>query len=215
MEIQDQRVRFVVKACSGEQPVGEVCAEFGISRPTGYLWLHRYREQGLAGIAERSRRPLHSPERTSEKLEAKVVQLRLRYPDWGAGKLSVLLAREGVKLPKSTVHRILLRYDLVHDRDRRSQASQRFVRSRPNELWQMDFKGPKGWRGSVGPLSILDDHSRYLIVLAATGSTQGGPVRTQLIQAFEQCGVPEAMLMDHGVPWWSTQAPSGNTSLAL
>jgi len=215
MEIQDQRVRFVVRACSGEQPLSELCAEFGITRPTGYLWLHRYREQGLGGIAERSRRPHHSPERTSEKLEAKVVQLRLRYPDWGAGKLSVLLEREGVKLPKSTVHRILLRYDLVHDGDRHSHAPQRFERSRPNELWQMDFKGPKGWCGPVGPLSILDDHSRYLIALAATGSTQGGPVRAQLIQAFEQCGVPEAMLMDHGTPWWSTQAPSGNTSLAL
>jgi transposase InsO family protein len=215
MELQDQRVRFVVKACSGEQALSELCAEFGISRPTGYLWLHRYREQGLAGIAERSRRPHHSPTCTSEELEAKVVQLRLRYPDWGAGKLSVVLGREGIRLPKSTVHRILLRYDLVHDRDRHSQAPQRFERSRPNELWQMDFKGPKGWRGPVGPLSILDDHSRYLIALAATGSTQGGPVRTHLIQAFEQCGVPEAMLMDHGTPWWSAQAPSGNTSLAL
>lgn len=215
MEIQDQRVQFVVRACSAEESISGLCAEFGISRPTGYLWLKRYREQGVAGIAERSRRPHHSPARTSEELEALVVQLRLRYPDWGAGKLSVLLERAGTKIPKSTVHRILLRYGLVHDQDRNSQAPQRFERSQPNELWQMDFKGPKGWRRPIGPLSILDDHSRYLVALAATGSTQGELVRTQLVQAFERCGLPEAMLMDHGVPWWSTQAPSGNTSLAL
>jgi transposase InsO family protein len=179
------------------------------------LWLQRYREAGVAGIAERSRRPHHSPERTSEGLEARVIQLRRRYPDWGAGKLSVLLERDGIKIPKSTVHRILLRYGLVHNEDRHSPAHQRFERSQPNELWQMDFKGPKGWRHPVGPLSILDDRSRYLIALAATGSTHGELVRMQLIQAFEQCGVPVAMLMDHGVPWWSTKAPSGNSSLAL
>jgi transposase InsO family protein len=192
-----------------------LCAEFGISRPTGYLWLSRYRELGLSGIAEQSRRPHRSPARTLEELEAKVVQLRLRYPDWGAGKLAVLMGREGIKMPKSTVHRILLRYGLVHAQDRHSQAPQRFERSRPNELWQMDFKGPKGWRHPVGPLSIIDDHSRYLIALHSTGSTRTEPVRGQLEQAFQDCGLPEAMLMDHGVPWWSTQAPSGNTSLAL
>jgi transposase len=81
MDIRDQRVRFVVRASCGEQSVRALCAEFGISRPTGYLWLRRYREAGVAGIAERSRRPHHSPERTSEDLEARVIQLRRRYPD--------------------------------------------------------------------------------------------------------------------------------------
>ncbi len=215
MEIHQQRVEFVVRASAGEQSVRALCAEFGVSRVTGHLWLKRYGAEGLAGIAERSRRPHHSPTRSSEALEARVIQLRLRYPDWGAGKLAVLLAGEGVAMPKSTVHRILLRHGMVEGRDRHSEAPQRFERDRPNELWQMDFKGPKGWRHPVGPLSILDDHSRYLIALSATGSTQGEPVRVQLIQAFEQCGVPEAMLMDHGTPWWSMKAPSGNTSLAL
>ena len=116
----------MVCALKQVKPFSALCGEYGISRPTGYEWLGRYRQQGLAGIAERSRRPHHSPERTAEQLEAKVVQLRVRYPDWGAAKLSVLLGREGIQLPKSTVHRILLRYDLVHPEDRHSQAPQRF-----------------------------------------------------------------------------------------
>jgi transposase InsO family protein len=215
MEIQDQRVRFVLAATSKQKPFSVLCSEFGISRPTGYEWLGRYREQGLAGIAERSRRPLRSPERTCESLEAKVVQLRLRYPDWGVGKLSVLLGREGIQLPKSTVHRILLRHDLVQAEDRHSQAVQRFERERPNELWQMDFKGPRGWRHPIGPLSVIDDHSRYLIALSATGSTHAAPVRAQLEQAFIDCGLPEGMLMDHGVPWFSMKAPGFSTSLSL
>lgn len=215
MDVHEQRVRFVVAAMQELQPFSALCAEYEISRPTGYLWLRRYRELGVQGIAEQSRKPHHSPRRTDAIREQQVVRVRVRYPDWGARKLQVLLAREGVDLPRNTIHRILLRHDLVREEDRRAPAVQRFQRSRPNELWQMDFKGPKQWPQPVGPLSVLDDHSRYLIALAANGSTHGGPVREQLEEAFQRCGVPEGMLMDHGTPWWSTQSPSGQTHLSL
>src|SRR5260370_13771402 len=79
----------------------------------------------------------------------------------------------------------------------------------------MDLKGPKGGPQSVGRLSVLDDHSRYVILLAANGNTDGQPVREQLETAFYSCGVPEAMLMDHGTPWWNQQSPSGRTKLSL
>ncbi|HEY3588699.1 MAG TPA: IS481 family transposase [Buttiauxella sp.] len=215
MDVHEQRVRFVVEATQKTRTFRALCAAYGISRPTGYLWLQRYRELGVEGIAERSRKPHRSPERTDPERERQVVQLRQRYPDWGARKLKVLLARQGVELPRNTIHRILLRHDLVRDLDRRDAATQRFERGEPNELWQMDFKGPKGWPQTVGPLSVLDDHSRYLIALAANGSTHGEAVREQLEEAFQRCGVPEGMLMDHGTPWWSQQSPSGQTHLSL
>jgi transposase InsO family protein len=215
MDGHEQRVRFVVAATQKLQPFSALCAEYEISRPTGYLWLRRYRHLGVQGIAEQSRKPHRSPRRTDATREQQVVQVRLSYPDWGARKLQVLLARKGVNLPRNTIHRILLRHHLVREEDRRTPAMQRFARSRPNELWQMDFKGPKEWPQPVGPLSVLDDYSRYLIALAANGSTHGGPVREQLVEAFQRCGVPEGMLMDHGTPWWSTQSPSGQTHLSL
>ncbi len=215
MDVRQQRVEFVTAAKRGAQSFRSLCQEFGISRPTGYLWLRRYEQQGLRGIAERSRRPLVSPQRTATALEQRVIEVRQRYPDWGARKLQVVLAREGIALARNTVHRILLRYGLIRDGDQHRQALQRFERAQPNELWQMDFKGPKGWPQLVGPLSVLDDHSRYVIVLAANGNTDGRPVREQLENAFQSCGVPEAMLMDHGIPWWSQQAPSGRTKLSL
>lgn len=87
MDVREQRVSFVVAASRGEKPLSGLCQEFGISRPTGYLWLARYREQGLAGIAEHSRRPASSPERTAAAWEEQVVALREHYPDWGARKL--------------------------------------------------------------------------------------------------------------------------------
>jgi hypothetical protein len=79
----------------------------------------------------------------------------------------------------------------------------------------MDFKGPKNWPQAIGPLSVLDDHSRYAIALEATGKLDGDLVREQLVQAFERCGVPDAMLMDHGTPWWNWQSFSGRTHLSL
>ena len=118
MEVQEQRVKFVVAASRREKPLVALCAEFGISRPTGSLWIKRYREAGLAGICERSRRPRSSPGQTPWEREERVIALRLQYPDWGARKLGVVLGREGVKLTRSTIHRILLRYDLVREQDR-------------------------------------------------------------------------------------------------
>jgi transposase InsO family protein len=215
VDVQEQRVRLVVAADRGEKDFRALCREFDISRPTGYLWRRRYQQQGLAGIAERRRRLQMSPRHTDEEREQRVVELRQRYPDWGARKLQVLLARSGVELPASTIHRILLRRGLVRPWDRHQTALQRFERAQPNQLWQMDFKGSKGWDRPVGPLSLLDDHSRYLIALRGTWTTQAGAVREQLESAFVECGVPEAILMDHGTPWWNARAPTGATWLTV
>ena len=56
VDLQEQRVRFVVRAAERSQSFSSLCAEFGVSRPTGYLWLRRYQESGIAGIAEQSRK---------------------------------------------------------------------------------------------------------------------------------------------------------------
>jgi transposase len=96
MDVHEQRVRFVVEAKQKTRPFSALCAGYEISRPTGYLWLRRYDESGVRGIAERSRKPHSSPRRTDVKLEQHAVEVRLRYPDWGARKLRVVLAREGV-----------------------------------------------------------------------------------------------------------------------
>jgi transposase InsO family protein len=215
MDVREQRVEFVVRSLRSGEPLSRLCQEFGISRPTGYLWRKRYREGGVAAIAERSRRPLHSPTQIEAGLEARIVALRQMYPDWGARKLAVLLGRQGVALPPSTVHRVLLRQGLVRDQDRHGPAVKRFERERPNELWQMDFKGPKNWPQAMTALSVIDDHSRYVVALGATARPEGALVRRHLEHAFQECGLPEAMLMDHGIPWWNWQSFAGATQLSL
>ena len=83
------------------------------------------------------------------------------------------------------------------------RAHQRFERSRPNELWQMDFKGhfalSRG--GRCHPLTLLDDHARYLIGLRACARENDATVRSHLDELFDRYGLPEALLCDHGPPW--------------
>ena len=215
MDVQEQRVRFVVLASRGEKPFSALCREFGIARPTGYEWVSRYAAEGLAGVVERSRRPHCSPRQTARDTELAVVGLRQRYPDWGARKLQRILANGGLNLTVTTIHRIVQRHGLIVAPRISVPAVQRFERSQPNELWQMDFKGPLRAGQSQGPLSVLDDHSRYLIALEPLESGRTEAVKSSLERAFEECGVPEAMLMDHGTPWWGVQSPGGLTSLSL
>lgn len=207
--VQEQRMKFVVVASRKERSLTQLCTEFGISRPTGYSWLKRYQADGIRGMQERSRRPYHSPERTEAALEKRAVELRRERPDWGARKVQHLLREEGIRLPASTIHRIFLRHELVRDCDRQPIAVKRFERAQPNQLWQMDFKGPKGWNQPLGPLSVLDDHSRYALALENTGSTQAQGVQAVLERVFRENGVPEEMLMDHGTPWFNTQGRLG------
>jgi len=216
-DVSQQRVRFVVRACSGQEEVRALCREFQISPQTGYKWLRRYREVGsLAGLQEHSRRPLNSPRRTSAEIEALVVEQRRQRPDWGARKLRVVLEEAGVEVPTATIHRILLRHGLVREADRHRPAVQRFAREAPNELWQMDYKGlPQAISHKVAPLSILDDHSRFLVGLYALPNTGADPLLGCLADVLEHCGVPDAMLMDHGTPWWNTQARWGLTRVSL
>ena len=172
-ELMDERIRFVVAASRGERSLAAVCREFGISRPTGYHWLRRYREAGsVTGMEEHSRRPRRSPGKIPEATVDQIVSLRLAH-GWGGRKLQLLLAGEGISVSESTINRILKRQGLVYEGKTEGTATRRFERAHPNELWQMDFKGdyPLG-RGRCYPLSVIDDHSRFALgVYALTGQT--------------------------------------------
>jgi len=214
--VKDQRISFVARLLGGRENMSDLCREYEISRPTGYLWVKRFHEAGsFQALAEKSRRPRQSPNRTSEELEQKVVQAREEY-GWGAPKLKVILDAAGVDLSKNTIHRILKRKGLVEKKVGQEVATGRFERSKPNELWQMDFKGEYlGEQGACYPLSILDDCSRFSLGIFALSATSYKQVSATLQHVFRAYGVPEAMLMDHGVPWWGAATVSGLTRLSV
>lgn len=215
-DVKNQRIEFVARAVSGAERISRLCREFGISRPTGYLWIRRYRQRGgFAELEEESRRPKRI-DRTPERIEQRVLAWRRR-TGWGGQKISRVLGKqESIQIAPRTVDRIIERHGLIREEDRPQRASQRFERKAANELWQMDLKGQyRLGSGSCYPLSILDDHSRFLVGLHALAHPDHNHVEAAVIQTFRQYGVPEALLMDHGTPWWGSTHPIGLTRLSV
>jgi transposase InsO family protein len=209
--LMEQRQRFIEEVQSGQNTMSAICAAYGISRKTGYKWLKRYQSAGREGLVNQSRRPHHSPRRTLEEVEATIVALRQQHPTWGGRKLHAYLHRHGhsnVPAP-STITGILRRHDLL-EASRRVRPYRRFEYEAPNQLWQMDFKGHFGVAdGSrCHPLTVLDDHSRFLVALIPCAAETEELVRRHLTTLFQTYGLPERMLMDNGTPWGSgTRAP--------
>lgn len=194
----------------GTVPVSELCRRFQVSRKTGYKWLARFTANGTAGLAERSRRPQRSPWRTPVEVEAAVVALRDTHPAWGGRKLRRRLSDLGYRdIPApSTLTAILHRHGRIEAAESpKHTAFTRFEHEAPNQLWQMDFKGHVPLdRGRCHPLTVLDDHSRFNVLLRACANEQGETVQGALTETFRRYGLPERMTMDHGSPWGTDPA---------
>jgi transposase len=184
LSVIEQRYRAVMLVLNGA-PVSEVAAEIGVSRQSLHAWITRYREAGLAGLADRSHRPHASPNQASAAIEAIVCELRRRHPMWGAQRIVHELMRGPAPpelLPsRATVHRILVRNGLVVQRPRRKRRSEYVRWERPGamQLWQLDILfGPMlvdAWTGELRQARIVtgvDDHSRFC-VLARSGDRAG------------------------------------------
>jgi hypothetical protein len=156
-------------------------------------------------VVEKEPASHHSPERTKDEVEQRVIDSN-KSDKSGSAQAATAAQNERIELPVITIHRILLRHGIVRAQDRYRPAVKRFERGRPNELWQVDFKDPIGWEAPAGPLSVLDDCSRYVVVLQGTRSTRGRACAGALSTAFQGCGVPEAMLIDHRPPWWNMKS---------
>jgi transposase InsO family protein len=205
-----QRLEFVTLASREEANISRLCGRFGISRKTGYKWLHRFQEGGPDALQDRSRRPHSSPNRTPECIEEAILSVRDAHPAWGARKIRARLEVQGLtNLPSvSTITAILHRHERVDPEEAgKHRAWQRFEAEAPNVLWQIDFKGhfPLAC-GRCHPLTVLDDHSRFLLGVQACGDETWPTVQGHLTTVFRCYGLPQRMLMDNGSPWGSDQA---------
>lgn len=203
--VQSEREEFCRLASGSGANVRELCRRFGVSPTTGYKWLAVYGVAGMAGLVDRSRRPLSSPSRTSTELEDKVLQVRSEHRAWGGRKIRRVLENDGVApVPAaSTITAILRRHgELDGPGAGERRAFTRFEHASPNDLWQMDFKG---WveleTGRCHPLTVLDDHSRYALELEACTDETAETVKTRLTAVFQHYGLPWRMLADNGPPW--------------
>ncbi len=202
MSVADQRLEFVMLASLDGANVSSLCERFGISRQTGHMWLRRL-AAGEKTFEDRSRRPLCSPRRLPDELEARILAVRAAHPAWGARKIAAVLRRDGIEPPAtSTVHAVLSRHGCIAP-DSPGRAYGSFERTAPNALWQMDFKGRVrlGCGAWLYPLTVIDDHSRFAVGLAACADQQTQTVKVRLETTFRHHGLPEAIYVDNGSPW--------------
>ncbi len=202
------RKEFVALALQEDANKRHLCKRFGISAKTGYKWIERFVAEGHSGLQDRSRRPLEAPLRASDLAEGLVIALRHKHPTWGGRKIHRRLIDLGhcnVPTP-STITRILHRHGLITaTASERSTPWQRFEHDHPNDLWQIDFKGYfETGTATCHPLTVLDDHSRYNLVLQACQRPNTDFVQQALIATFRRYGLPVRINADNGAPWGSS-----------
>lgn len=209
--IVDQRETLVLELLGGE-PLARVCRQFGVSRPTAYKWLARYRQSGRPGLEDQSHGATNHPNQVATELEEMILILRRQHSRWGPKKLLAHLERRmgGIAWPApSTIGGILHRHGLTVPRKRRRRTppyTQPLSHSTgANEVWCTDFKG---WFRTVDgercdPLTITDAYSRYLLRVQALERTDGESVWSVFEALFRETGLPVAIRSDNGSPFAS------------
>jgi putative transposase len=218
----DERLRFVARLREGEK-MAVLCREFDISRKTGYKIYSRYKDYGLKGLTDRSRRPYRHANQLPVQIEQLIVQLKQEHPSWGAPKIREKLRRRhsDISLPAiSTVHAVLDRHGLV-TRGRKpryhAQGTSLSKPTRPNDLWCADYKGEfmLADRRYCYPLTITDFASRYLLCCEALDSTRELYAFSVFERVFKEFGLPLAIRTDNGHPFASCTAFFGLSKLSV
>jgi putative transposase len=219
-EPMEQRIEFALKAMRTLN-FRALCQEYGVSAKTGYKWKQRFLQEGIEGLAEESRRPKTSPEQLLEGEVCEIVRLKMAHLSWGPRKIRELyLRRHGEVASESTFKRLLERAGLTQKRrKRRSSEAGRLCSGRrataANEVWTVDFKG--WWRSGAKrcePLTVRDEHSRYLLEVRALQDARSETVRKSFERLFERQGLPGAIRSDNGSPFASALALLGLSRLS-
>src|ERR1700677_547036 len=221
--VKDEKLRFVFEYERDDQTMTELCTSFGIARETGYVWLRRYRQSGVAGLVELNRAPRSHPNQTAEAMERAVLELRQAHMRWGPRKLKRILegGQPGRRWPAApTLGGMVSRAGLVMSRRQRRRTepyTQPLAHAQEsNRVWCADFKGwfKAGDGTRVDPLTITDAWSRYLLRCQAVEKTDTERVRAIFEAAFGEHGLPEAIRTDNGAPFASS-AVGGLSRLAV
>ena len=148
--------RLIVERVAAGWPAAHVAEQLGLSRATVYKWLRRHAEGGDAALADRSSRPVRMPNRSSVKVENRVLAARRRRK-----RGAVVLGAE-LGMNPSTVGRILARHQvpqlaaidpITGERVRSSRRSEnRYEHPTPGAMIHVDVKklgripAGGGWR---------------------------------------------------------------------
>jgi putative transposase len=222
-QVMDERIQFI--AAVQADPRGNftrLCERFGISRPKGYKWVARYKQDGPRGLEDLPPRAGSCPHKTAAEVIDLVVAERKAHPFDGPKKLRQRMLDRGVEAvpAASTIGQILARRGLIRPRRSRLRVppSPNLLDpcAEPNDVWCIDFKGhfQLGDKGRCDPLTVTDAATRYLLKCEALEDTREGAVRKELERAFEEFGLPKKIRSDNGPPF-ASKALGGLSHLSV
>lgn len=210
LSVVEQRLDAVRAVLVGARAT-DVAASVRVSRQSLHTWISRYLVEGIAGLADRSRRPHSCPHQVSGQAEVAVVETRRAHPGWGAKRIRMELLRRAEPgeplVSERTVNRILTRHGLLTPRPRKRARSsyQRWQRQEPMQLWQIDIVGGvmivdtvTGELREVKVVTGVDDHSRFNVIAKVVERATGRAVCLALAEALIRFGVPEEILTGNG-----------------
>jgi len=222
--VMNHRLSFIAACLRQESAMSQLCLRHGISRKTGYKWLGRYREAGVAGLEDRSSAPQTPAQTMDPIIKELLLKARDKRPTWGPRKLLVRLRQDEPERlwPAASTMGDLLR------REKRSEPRQRkpddprpatglIAASAPNESWAADFKG--WYRTGDGtrcePFTVTDGYSRYLLACEAVAQVTAEQVRPIMTRLFQDHGLPRALRTDNGSPFARRDGLGGLTRFSV
>lgn len=219
-----ERYLFIKPILDGRVTVSEAAAQGQVSRQRLHLWLVRYHEGGLTGLATRPPIPQTTPHAIAAELSGRICALRAEHPTWGPKKLRAWLKGRAPRVAwpaLSTIGDLLQRRGLVAPRRQRRKRAAAAPRAfqpavAPNDTWCMDFKGhfALGRGGRCHPLTTQDLVSRFLLVAEALPSEHDALVWPVLERAFRTYGLPRTVRHDNGHPF-ASPGPGGLSRLSV
>ncbi len=209
-KVFEEKLMFINDWLRQEYNLATLCKRYQISRPTGYALIKRYQAEGVGAFEARSKAPHHIPHKTSKLIEAELLRLKYRYPNWGPSMIKDFLEKESIEgswPAASTIGDIYKRHGLVKQRKLRKRTAPHSEPLRhcmaSNHVWSADFKGQFKLKNGnyCYPLTITDNFSRFLFMCKALKSPNCNEVIKGYEQVFLEHGLPDAIRTDNGQPF--------------
>ena len=223
MTVVDNRKEFILHWKADQESFSSLCQDFGISRPTGYKWVERYKSGGMENLQDRDPSPHEIPNKTPPKVEQAIIEIRKKHKLFGPKKIRKLMETEGVysQIPAhSTISLILKRNGLIKERKKRKHVEPQepiFDPDSCNQVWSADYKGKfkMGNGRYCYPLTICDSFSRYILAIKGLHNPNFEETKPVFIDVFKDYGLPLQLHTDNGSPFASIRSLGRITRFAV
>lgn len=222
-DIDEQKMLFIADWLKQEITMADLCRCYSISRKTGYKLIKSYNELGQDAFKEKSRARHIIGNQTSKEVEDTLLKVKNKYLYFGPKKIRLWLEKHfpSQRWPAvSTIGEILKKHDLVRPRKYRRRVepyTNPFASCEEvNQIWSADFKGKfkLGNQKYCHPLTITDNHSRFLLNCHGMYHQTLEETKKQFERAFYTYGLPDVIRTDNGTPF-AGRSTAGLSTLSI